>query len=237
MTAQISGPLYAQVRETLVARMAAGELKPGQLLPSEFALAAELSVSQGTVRKALDTLEADNLITRKQGRGTFVAEHTPERALFQFFRMEDVDGNTALPRTLSEEISHRKAPKRIAARLGVSADAVVVRVRRTRALLGRPASFEDVFVPHALMPIPEDAILPNALYNHYQAKFGLSIARAEDHLSACLAPDRVAKALPAAAGKAVLMQTRAAYDLTGRLVEVRESFYLTEGVAYAVDLR
>ena len=48
-------PLYRQVRALLVRRLAEGVWQPGQLLPSEGQLAAELGVSQGTVREALDT--------------------------------------------------------------------------------------------------------------------------------------------------------------------------------------
>lgn len=230
-------PLYRRVRDILVTRMAEGILKPGQLLPSEFSLAAELDVSQGTVRKALDTLEADNLIIRRQGRGTFVAEQTPEHALYHFFSMVDLTGAAIIPKTLAEEITQRKAPKRVAAALGLDKDAPIVRIRRTRAMNGAPATFEDIFVPRAILPISEDMVLPNALYNHYQVAFGVSVARAEDRLSAVITPKRVARALPQFAGKALLMQQRIAYDLTERAVEMRESFLHTEMSRYAVSLR
>ncbi len=63
-------PLYAQVKTLLVQRIGSGAWKPGEMLPSEFQLAAEYRVSQGTVRKALLSLEADRLIVRRQGKGT-----------------------------------------------------------------------------------------------------------------------------------------------------------------------
>lgn len=238
MTTTRPEPLYLQVRTALIERMATGGLRPGQVLPSEFALAEELSVSQGTVRKALDTLVADNLVQRRQGRGTFVSEHTPERALFHFFRMEGIGGTPAIPQTLTEEITHRTAPARIAARLGLEKSAEVVRIRRTRSLLGKPATFEDVYVPRALLPIPTNVEpLPNALYTHYQSAHGLSVARAEDRLSAVTAPAKVVKALPQAEGKSMLLMTRVAFDLTDRIIETRESYVLTNDTAYAVTLR
>src|SRR5262249_5221027 len=67
-------PLYAQVKELLIARLVRGEWRPGGVLPSEFSLAATFGVSQGTVRKALDEMAAQNLVVRRQGRGTFVAQ-------------------------------------------------------------------------------------------------------------------------------------------------------------------
>jgi GntR family transcriptional regulator len=230
-------PLYRQVRDVLVSRIANQELSPGQILPSEFALAAELGVSQGTVRKALDMMEADHLIFRKQGRGTFVAEQTPERALFHFFSLVGTDDTPLHPETVREDVTHRPAPKRVSASLGVERDAMVVRIRRTRAIKGVPALFEDIFVPFALMPIPAGAVLPNALYNHYQVALGVSILRAEDRLAAEMAPDRVVKALPEMADRPMLVQRRIAYDLLDRAVEYREGFVDCSNTRYAVTVR
>ena len=80
-------PLYQQVRELLLAKIASGAWRPAQALPSEQALAGELGVSQGTVRKALDALAAESVVERRQGKGTFVAQHTIESAQFRFFRL------------------------------------------------------------------------------------------------------------------------------------------------------
>lgn len=80
-------PLYKQVYAVLVRRIADSEWQPGDSLPSEQVLALELGVSQGTVRKALDALAGEKLVQRRQGKGTFVAEHTQEHALFRFFAL------------------------------------------------------------------------------------------------------------------------------------------------------
>src|SRR3546814_9298856 len=71
-------PRYQQVKDLLIGRLIGSYWKPGDLLPSEMQLAEELGVSQGTVRKALDEMTADNLLVRRQGRGTYVAEHDQE---------------------------------------------------------------------------------------------------------------------------------------------------------------
>ena len=90
-------PLYRQVRALLTDRMIEGVWRPGQSLPSEMQLAAELGVSQGTVRKALDELVAQNLLVRRQGRGTFVNEHSQQRSLFHFFKLVSDRGEHRLP--------------------------------------------------------------------------------------------------------------------------------------------
>jgi DNA-binding GntR family transcriptional regulator len=67
-------PLYIQVRNLLGEQIAAGKWKTYQQLPDEATLAKELGISQGTARKALDALEQDGILTRRQGKGTFVTD-------------------------------------------------------------------------------------------------------------------------------------------------------------------
>ncbi|MBA4333713.1 MAG: hypothetical protein C0420_01800 [Methylobacterium sp.] len=90
-------PLYRQVKANFVRRLVEGVWAPGTALPSEGQLASEIGVSQGTVRKALDELAAENLLVRRQGRGTFVAEHDEQRILFQFFKLVPDDGVARFP--------------------------------------------------------------------------------------------------------------------------------------------
>lgn len=68
-------------------RLEAGEWKPGELIPSEVELGSRFKVSQGTVRKAIDELAAENLVVRRQGKGTFVATHHETQAQFRFLRL------------------------------------------------------------------------------------------------------------------------------------------------------
>ena len=69
-------PLYQQIKVLITRSLQDGEWKPGESIPSEVELAARFKVSQGTVRKAIDELAADNLLVRRQGKGTFVATHS-----------------------------------------------------------------------------------------------------------------------------------------------------------------
>lgn len=85
-------PLYLQVRDLLVARIVAGEWKPGGTLPNEVDLARELSVSPGTVRRALEEMESERLIYRRQGRGTFVSDHTSEELAIRYTNIRTSKG-------------------------------------------------------------------------------------------------------------------------------------------------
>src|SRR3954467_10464577 len=102
-------PLYRQVKELLIKRLGDGSWTPGQLLPREPEIAADLGVSPGTVRKALDEMSAESLLVRRQGRGTFVASHDEARILFQFFRMVSDTGVRRFPESRTISVSVAKA--------------------------------------------------------------------------------------------------------------------------------
>ena len=133
------------MREILVERVSSGYWKPGQSLPNEFELADELGVSQGTVRKALDMLAGEHLLVRRQGRGTFVAEHTPADIHFRFFHLHDATGRPAVPDSVGTKVE--VGPARPAERKALMTDdgSAVIRIpprahRRGRAGHRRDAS-------------------------------------------------------------------------------------------------
>lgn len=90
-------PLYQQIKSLITKSLQSGEWRPGELIPSEIELAARFKVSQGTVRKAIDELSAENLVVRRQGKGTFVATHHEARAQFRFLRLKPDVGDAQYP--------------------------------------------------------------------------------------------------------------------------------------------
>src|SRR5579864_2523664 len=92
-------PLYLQIKTLILQSLHAGEWKPGEPIPSEIELAARFKVSQGTMRKAIDELAAENLVVRRQGKGTFVATHAEQHVQYRFLKLvPDVgDPNTEGP--------------------------------------------------------------------------------------------------------------------------------------------
>ena len=219
-------PLYTQVKEILIQRIATGAWRPGDVLPSEFGLAAELKVSQGTVRKALDELAAQNLLVRQQGKGTFVAEHTPQRALFHFFHLVSDSGERALPTHRVLAARAAKASKAEAARLSIRPGAAVLRLKRLRLLGGRVAIVERITLPSLLFPRFGDRRadeLPNELYRCYEQNFGVTVARAVERLKAVAASAEEARHLGLKSGAPLLEIDRVAYGLDERPVEWRVS--------------
>jgi GntR family transcriptional regulator len=217
-------PLYAQTEAILTQRIADGVWAPGALIPPEPELAAELGVSAGTVRKALATLERRRLIERRQGRGTFVAAETSERALFHFFRIHDLQGRKHEPTSLVLDVRTGPATADQAAALGLRDGAPVHRVERIRALAAQPVILERIVLPAERFPrfaLPLLEAMEDELYVLYQRDHGVTIARAEERLGAVIASAEQAAKLGLAPGAPLLEIARIAYDVAGRPVERR----------------
>ena len=230
-------PLYQQVYDYLVKQIAAGEWGPGESLPSEQALAGRLHVSQGTVRKALDALAADSLIDRRQGKGTYVAEHTQERALFRFFRMARPGGVRALPSSTGDILKRRAARPVEVAKLVLKPGAEVYEVSRVRRMDGEPAVLEKILLTAALYPgLEKHTPLPNELYALYQREYGVNIVSTEEELRADAARKDDCRRLKLAPGAPLLHIDRVAVSLEGTRVEWRSSRCDTTHFVYAVTL-
>ncbi len=231
-------PLYKQVYDTLIVRLSDGYWKPGAALPSEFSLADELGVSQGTVRKALNQLVAENILIRRQGKGTYVSEHTQESSMFRFFRYREVDGENLIPVTELIGVVRRDATEREAQKLGLDNELGVVQLTRIRSINGRPAIFEHVLQPLAIFPdIDKERELPNSLYTLYQEKYNISIVEVRDELQAVSLPAEIAGHLNLAANSPALMTERASINIDGRVAEWSQAYCNTDNFVYSVSLK
>jgi len=224
--AKESVPLYIQVREILVARVTGGEWAPGDIVPSEMRLARELNVSQGTVRKAVTDLVEKNVLVRRQGKGTFVAIHDGDRALFHFFNIVKNNGDKALPECKTLSCRRKRATRRQVEELHLSKSAQVVQIERVRYLDAHPTIVEKIILPASLfggLDKPRARDLPNTLYEMYENQYGITIHRAEERLRAVGAAGREASLLGVEPGTPLLEVERTALTLNGTPIELRTS--------------
>ena len=206
-------PLYIQVKALILERMAKNQFKPGDLLPSEPRLAALFGVSQGTVRKALDELTAQNLLVRQQGKGTYVATHTVDRALFHFFHIAGDDGHRALPDSTVVSFSENRADTPEQCKLRLDQNERVIRIIRVRTLNDEPVIFERISLPanrFGDLATHRPADLPNTLYRYYETRFHLAVISAIEKLKAVPAGVDDAKHLKVEYGHPLLEVDRVA---------------------------
>lgn len=219
-------PLYSQVKALLVARVTKGEWVPGDIIPSEIQLARELNVSQGTVRKAITELVENNVLIRRQGRGTFVAAHDNERALFHFFHIVNDSGKKVLPECKTLSCRRKRASRQQAIKLSLQGGAQIICIERIRMLDELPTIAETIILPTELfgdLGKPQACELPNTLYGMYETRFGITIHRAEEKLRATAATEQDASLLGLATGAPLLEIERTALTLDGTPVELRIS--------------
>ena len=235
-------PLYVRVRAAMVERLISGQWKPGQMLPSEFAIAAELGVSQGTVRKALDDMTAQGLLLRKQGKGTFVAEQQDTEILFRFYRLTlDADaGKAATQFPDSHYLSTRQsiANSHEQSILSLSNNDEVWKIERTRHQDDKVLLWERLVLPCRLFPdLDETSTLPNNVYQFYGKRYGIIIARVEEQLRAVAADENTANHLLVPPNTPLLQIDRRAIGLNGSTVEWRLSLCRSDMMHYRNELR
>ncbi len=228
-------PLYVQIKELLVAKVSSGEWAPGSIIPSEIQLAKELNVSQGTVRKSITELVEANVLIRRQGRGTFVANHDDDRALFHFYHIYNNSGAKCLPECKTLSCKKKRATRKEATTLNIAINSKVISIDRIRNLDALPAIVETITLPaepfEKLKKLPADE-LPNMLYKLYEIRFGITIHRADEQLRAISATKHDAALLGVEAGAPLLEIRRVAQMLDGSPVELRISRCNTSGHYY-----
>ena len=232
-------PLYREVKRLLTQSLIEGEWPAGAALPSEARLAQRYNVSIGTLRKAIDELVAERIVTRHQGRGTFVATHNANRLMFHFFHIVGRDGGKAYPTTRTLSFRKGKAGSEEARRLSIGSGDPVLRIRNLLVLGGSPVILDDIVVPRALFPdLTQKALTArdNTIYHLYQTRYGINVVRSSERLSAALAEPDAAMLLQVKKGAPLLAINRTALTYRDTPVELRRSLVNTAAHEYASDL-
>jgi GntR family transcriptional regulator len=236
-------PLYQQIKALLVGRLQAGEWGPGQAIPSEMDLAALFQVSQGTVRKAIDEMAAENLLVRRQGKGTFVATHAEQATQYRFLRLVSDDGSAAPLQRRLLDCRRMRAPAEVARLLGLKAGEPAVQVRRL-LLAGtgealHPVVLDDLWLPGALfkgLTVERLAAWRGPMYRLFEAEFAVQMIRAEERLRAVAAQPEDAALLAVAPGTPLLSVERLSFTYGDRPVELRRGLYHTDHHHYRNEL-
>ena len=218
--------LYEQVRARLIEGISAGEWRAGEAIPTEGELAATFAVAIGTVRKAVDSLVAGQVLVRRQGKGTFVTAHDGRRLMFHFFHIVGRDGAKAYPEVRTLTFRRDRASAEEAAALAVAPLDKVIRIRNLLSLGGEPAIVDDITLPAELFPgLTEKIFLArdNTIYHLYQSRYGINVLRTDERLRGVLAPRDVAQQLRVAPGAPLLEIRRVALTFRERPVELRVS--------------
>jgi GntR family transcriptional regulator len=235
-------PLYQQIKLLILRSLQAGEWKPGDMIPSEFDLAARYRVSQGTVRKAVDALATDNLLVRRQGKGTFVATHAEARTQYRFLRLlpDSGDlGSQGLAERRIIECRRLRASAEVARQLMLRTGDPVLQVKRVLSFVGQPAILEELWlpgVPFKGLTLETLSLDKGPMYALFESQFGVRMVRADEKIKAMGADADTATLLGVAPGTPLLSVERLAFTYNDVPMELRRGLYRTDNWHYRNEL-
>ncbi|MBF6595090.1 MAG: GntR family transcriptional regulator [Thermaceae bacterium] len=227
-------PLYLQLETSLREALTSGTWKAGEAMPPERSLAERFGVSRLTLRKALERLEAQGLVQRRQGSGTYVAPRLeqPLSALTSFSQDMRARGLEPSDRWLKKGL-FIASPEEVLA-LKLSPGEKVARLERVRSAQGEPMAVERAALPAHLLPDPER--VQDSLYSYLEAQ-ALRPLRALQRLRAVAAGRREAELLGVRAGDSLLYIERLTFVEGEVVLEFTRSHYRGDRYDFVAELR
>jgi GntR family transcriptional regulator len=232
-------PLYQQIKNLILRSLEEGEWKPGDVIPSEQELATRFKVSQGTVRKAIDELAAENLVVRRQGKGTYVATHAERHIQYRFLRLQPDAGEENPAQRAIIECKRQRATAEIARLLGIRSADPVILVRRVLSMQGSPTILEDIWLPGSQFKgLSLEALSSDRgpMYAFFEREYGVRMVRADEKIKAIAATPETAELLAAPVGHPLLSVERIAYTYNDVPMELRRGLYRTDTHHYKNEL-
>ena len=238
-TSATFSPLYRQIRGLILQSLETGEWRPGEPIPSEADLATRYNVSQGTVRKAIDEMAAENMLVRRQGKGTFVATHSDPRAFFRFLRLVPLDGSVELSKSVPLECWRAKAGQEAARVLRVKLGDPMIIVRRLLQFSGKAVVVDEIYLSGEFFEGLSLEVLKDyqgSLYSLFETRFGVRMIRAEERIRAVPADHSTAELLGVADRTPLLSVERVSFTYGDKPVEWRRGLYSTVDHCYLNEL-
>jgi GntR family transcriptional regulator len=238
-TSPTFSPLYQQIKALITQSLQSGEWKPGELIPSEIELANRFKVSQGTVRKAIDELAAENLVVRRQGKGTFVATHHEARAQFRFLRLMPDAGEPHSADNKILDVKRLRAPAEVARLLDIKSGDSVIFIKRVQSFDGAPTIVEELWLPGLIFKgLTAERLVEykGPMYGLFEMEFGTRMIRATEKIRAVGADQDTAELLKTVPGAPLLSVERVSFTYGDKPVEVRRGLYLTDRHHYQNEL-
>jgi len=227
------GPLYQQLQRALRQAIADNRLAADEALPPERDIATEFGVSRITVRKALDALADEGLVTRRQGAGTFVAARVEKSFSKLSSFSEDMVSRGRRPHSAWLRRSDGRVTPEESMILDLSPGTPVYRFNRIRYADDAPMALEYSTVPGFALPSKDavDSSLYDALDRH-----GCRPVRALQRLRAVLFNLEQAELLAVAPGAPGLLIERRGFLRDGRAVEFTQSYYRGDAYDFVAEL-
>ena len=227
MTNHSERALYLQIVDSMMAKIEAGELAPGDKVPSERELSKQLQVSRMTVRHAMNALYVRGVLHREQGRGTFIAEpklEEPTNILFSFTEFMLRKGMT--PGALLLHLQRVPATRSVSEELEVDLGQDVYYVNRLRLANQEPMAIEHSYFPAALFPgLDKHDLESQSIYSVLESVYNVYLEQASQSYEPTVANEEESGLLKVPLGAPLMLIRRTSFDKLGRPVEHAKDLY------------
>lgn len=230
-------PRHEQISDWLRNRIEQGTYEVDEKLPSEKQLGDRFDVSRVTVRRALQTLESEDYIYRRQGLGSFVKERRAAQGLVRLTDFAQDMAQAGLE--ASSRVEHHAPetpPPAVAVHLATD-DQTVMRLDRLRLGDGRPVAFDRTWLPMFYAQLLEDHDLEEeTIYHILEAEYDIPVLRGHYRITAANADAPIADLLGVDAGEALLLIERLSLTEGDKRVYFQRRYYRSDRVAYELEL-
>lgn len=234
----VATPLYEQLRAQLVRRIVQGEWRPGTILPNESEIAREYGLSVGTVRKALDWIANAQLITRRQGKGTFVLDWTSHDTMLRRLHFFSARSGQPIIGTIGScELTTANPNPEEMEHLELRSDQAVFRIEQVRLLDGAKLSWERHVVPAALFPDIPDKPYEILVFPEFAFTHGVVVGPGRERVSCIAADADLAGKLDLRVGTPLLRIERMLNTIDGVPASWRVGWFRPDDLVYEAELR
>ncbi|WP_138419535.1 GntR family transcriptional regulator [Aquibacillus sediminis] len=230
-------PIYYQLEQSIRTMIENGQLKPGELLPSEREYAEKYDISRMTVRQAINNLASEGLLVRQKGKGTFIAEQKIEQALQGITSFsEDMKARGLEPSTEIIHYQEEPAEIHIAEKLGINPDDPILEIYRIRLADHVPLAVETTFTPKAIVGNMTEQDFSESFYHYVEDTLGLTITHGDQEIESTLASPAEIEHLHLKKGDPVLLLHRLTYVSGKQPFEYVRTAYRADRYKYKIQL-
>lgn len=231
-------PRHAQISQWLRDQIESGEYTPDEKLPSENELSKKFDVSRVTIRRALQSLENEEMIYRCQGLGSFVSD---DRAPHNLVRLTDFNEDMAKAglEASSKVILFESvdSPQWLSDILDLEAGNKVIRIDRLRLGNGEPIAFDSTWLPILYgQLLDKDALQETTIYKQLEENYEIPVVRGCYRMSAELAEKELAAHLDVPENSALFLIDRISYTIGEKPVYYQKRYYRNDKVKYQMTL-
>ncbi|GLI04781.1 GntR family transcriptional regulator [Paenibacillus tyrfis] len=228
-------PMYIQLKQIIKDELASGKLKPGQKLPTEFELCEMYSISRRTVRSAINELIEEGLLTRKQGKGTFISSNKIERELGPILGFSEICKMNGLAAS-SEVIEQKRieASSSLATAMGVPVHSEIVSIKRVMMADNVPVMMDFTYLPPQYMSLLDEDLTNKSLYATLRDQFHVVLNRTRRSIQIVFADAFQSKHLKVKKGYPLLMIQGPVYSPDMKVIHYGDQYIVGDKIKFYI---